>query len=189
MAKQNQQTTRPLTFNEAVKVFGKKSVIAMCDNKIEEATKDTREMRREIRELETKRATAPYRDLAVYELMVEHKGEQLEKKKKEIKQWKYRKAYASGDEKAMNSYVDKEELKQIPLARVMANLGYKEHGRSQGRSYYKIRQEKTASCVVFHNTNSFYDFGASIGGDSISLIQILYGCNFGQACKILKDMI
>ena len=177
-----------LTFNELLEIFGKDNILRMCEQKEADHTQETFETKKELKKREQKRANARPEDIHRYDTEIELTEERLERQKARLRHWQYKKKQAQGEPVSEN-YVDKEELKQIPISRIMELLGYKEYGRSQGRTYYKIREEKTASCVYFHNTNSFYDFGMSQGGDNIALIQLIYNCNFGQACRILKDMI
>lgn len=56
------------------------------------------------------------------------------------------------------------------------------------RLWYKLRNERTASCCVYKETNSFYDFGDSRNsGDVIRLYQILNDCDFKTAIKNLSN--
>lgn len=56
------------------------------------------------------------------------------------------------------------------------------------RMWYKLRDERTPSCCVYKETNSFYDFGdANNSGDVIKLYQILNDCDFKTAIKQLSN--
>jgi hypothetical protein len=55
------------------------------------------------------------------------------------------------------------------------------------RMWYKLRDERTASCCVYKETNSFYDFGSGTGGDIFILYQLLNNCDFKTAIKELSN--
>lgn len=60
--------------------------------------------------------------------------------------------------------------------------------RSDGkRLWYKLRNEKTASCCVYTETNSFYDFGSGEGGSCLDLYMKLNDCDFKTAIKNLSN--
>lgn len=54
------------------------------------------------------------------------------------------------------------------------------------RLWYKLRNERTASCCVYTDTNSFYDFGSGDGGSSIDLFMKLNDCDFKTAIRKLN---
>ena len=54
------------------------------------------------------------------------------------------------------------------------------------RNKFAIRNEKTPSCNYYPENNSYYDFGASEGGDSIDLYMKIYGCDFKEAVNSLS---
>ena len=58
--------------------------------------------------------------------------------------------------------------------------------RSDGkRLWYKLRNERTASCCVYTETNSFYDFGSGEGGSIIDLYMKLNSCDVKEAISEL----
>ena len=177
-----------LTFSQLIKVFGKKEMAELCRRKEAEATENFMELKGRINQLYKRRAESPDNETFIYDISIEDMEKELYRIKGKIRHWQYKKNQSMGEPTNKN-FVDKEELKQIPITRVLECLGFKEAGKSGNRSYYKIRNEKTASCVIYPETNTFFDFGSSVGGDNITLIQYLEGLSFGDACKKLKDMI
>lgn len=77
-----------------------------------------------------------------------------------------------------------ERLKQIPIVQILHELYGIQATQKNGRSYCKIREERTASCCIYPN-NSWYDFGGSVGGDSIKLVEVLDGCDRKTAMEKL----
>lgn len=55
------------------------------------------------------------------------------------------------------------------------------------RGFCSIRNEKEASCKVYKNTNSYYDWGARDGGDVIKLVSVLEQCGNYEAARLLND--
>lgn len=45
--------------------------------------------------------------------------------------------------------------------------------------------EKTASCFFYPDTNSFYCFGCSAGGDVIEFVKLSKGISYAEAIKVL----
>lgn len=79
-----------------------------------------------------------------------------------------------------------ERLKQIPLIDILHDI-YGIDARRNGERYYcKIRAERTSSCCIYPD-NSWYDFGGSVGGDTISLVQFMEQCDNKTAMKKLSD--
>lgn len=72
-----------------------------------------------------------------------------------------------------------QQLKQIPVTEILQNIygiAVNKHGE---KSYCKIRSERTASCCIYPN-NTWYDFGGSVGGDTITLVQTMEACDKKQ---------
>lgn len=79
-----------------------------------------------------------------------------------------------------------QRLKQIPVTEILRNI-YGVTLRQHGNKFYcKIRPERTASCCVYPN-NTWYDFGGSVGGDSITLVQTMDECDRKTAMQKLSD--
>lgn len=54
------------------------------------------------------------------------------------------------------------------------------------RMWYKLRDERTASCCVYKETNSFYDYGSGDGGSVLDLFMKLNNCDIKEAIKALN---
>lgn len=68
------------------------------------------------------------------------------------------------------------EIKSIPLATFLAQLGYEPTMRKGTKLWYMspLRQEHTASFKVETTLNCWYDFGLRRGGNIIDLASELY---------------
>lgn len=68
------------------------------------------------------------------------------------------------------------EIKSIPLATFLSQLGYEPTARKGTRLWYKspLRQEQTPSFKVETTLNCWYDFGLGRGGNIIDLATELY---------------
>lgn len=71
------------------------------------------------------------------------------------------------------------EIKSIPLATFLSQLGHEPTARKGTRLWYKspLRQEHTASFKVQTDINCWYDFGIGKGGNIIDLAAELYHSN------------
>lgn len=79
-----------------------------------------------------------------------------------------------------------QQLKQIPVTEILQNIygiAVNKHGE---KSYCKIRSERTASCCIYPN-NTWYDFGGSVGGDTITLVQTMEACDRKTAMNKLSE--
>ncbi len=54
------------------------------------------------------------------------------------------------------------------------------------QGFFKIRNERTPSCKLYEESNSWFDHGSQEGGDSISLYMNINNCNFIEAVKELS---
>ena len=54
------------------------------------------------------------------------------------------------------------------------------------RMWYKLRDERTASCCVYKETNSFFDFGMGNGGSVLDLFMLINKCDIKEAIKALS---
>ncbi len=79
-----------------------------------------------------------------------------------------------------------QQLKQIPLSEILHDIYGIELHQKSNRFYCKIRPERTDSCYIYPN-NSWYDFGGSIGGDTITLVQTMEECDRKTAMQKLSD--
>ena len=80
------------------------------------------------------------------------------------------------------------ELKQNnPIDSVMSGyVALKRQGRNSS-CLCPFHSEKTASCVVYHETESFYCFGCGAGGDVITFIMKIENLDYLEAIKFLAD--
>lgn len=180
--------TKTLTFNEATQVFGEEAVLEICKNKEAELTQDLINIKEEENELFRKFAWCDDRDDWLLDLSLEMLEEKKEKIKGKLRTWQYKKRKLS-DEDIPEGEFDKEELKNIPITQVLQNLGYQAYPASKNRTFYKLREnERHASACVYSETNTFYDFGAGVGGDNIALLQWLFRYDFKQACQHIKEL-
>lgn len=83
---------------------------------------------------------------------------------------------------ASSEYIEK--LKAIPLVDILHEIYRIETQQHGGRHYCKIRDERTASCCIYPN-NTWYDFGGSVGGDTINLIATMEQCDTKTAMEKL----
>lgn len=85
---------------------------------------------------------------------------------------------------------DLETIKQIPIEKLLP-IGVK-YRKSQNRLYLccPLHNEKTASFVIYLDSNTFYCFGAcGVGGDNIKFIQLLNNVSFLEASNFLKGYL
>ena len=86
---------------------------------------------------------------------------------------------------ASSEYI--ERLKAIPLVDILHEVYGIETHRHGGRHYCKIRDERTASCCIYPD-NTWYDFGGSVGGDTIDLIETMEHCDRKVAMEKLGEL-
>ena len=79
-----------------------------------------------------------------------------------------------------------QQLKQIPVTEILQNIYGIAVNRHGEKSYCKIRSERTASCCIYPN-NTWYDFGGSVGGDTITLVQTMEACDRKTAMNKLSE--
>ncbi len=78
-------------------------------------------------------------------------------------------------------------LLEIPVIDILKNV-YGIETRQKGDRYYcKIRPERTGSCVIYADKNDWYDYGAGVGGDSITLVESMENCDRKTAIKKLSE--
>lgn len=91
--------------------------------------------------------------------------------------------------KSSGRYYDLDKIKEIPITDVLSDLygiEARQHGRS--RAYCAIRDEKTPSCCLYLDTNSFCDYGdGNRGGNVINLVEYLSNCEFKDAVQMLAE--
>jgi len=72
--------------------------------------------------------------------------------------------------------------KSYPIVELLAHCGLQPERQTPKGFWYcsPLRTERTASFLV-DNRNTFYDFGAGVGGDVIRLVCVLYKIGFVEA--------
>lgn len=60
-------------------------------------------------------------------------------------------------------------------------------GLQKDGKLYKYPDEKTGSIKLYSESNSFFDFGRSIGGDSVKLWSHVRGCDSWTALKEIRS--
>jgi len=80
---------------------------------------------------------------------------------------------------------DIEEIKQIPISEVLGNVPPPRAG-NRSNILCPLHQEKTPSCVVYHESNTFHCFGCGKGSSVIDLYMFLHNVDFQTACKQLS---
>jgi len=83
---------------------------------------------------------------------------------------------------------DIERLKETPIVDIVKHYGFNVKMSGVGRGYIKLRQEKTASCCLTVDKNTFHDFGSGEHGDVIDFVAKQENCGFQEACKRLTLM-
>lgn len=71
---------------------------------------------------------------------------------------------------------------QVSIESVAKYLGLQKDGK-----LYKYPSEKTGSVKLYPESNSFFDFGRSIGGDSVKLWSHVRGCDSWTALKEIRS--
>lgn len=68
-------------------------------------------------------------------------------------------------------------------------------GSKQRKTGYRVvlvscpfHQEKTPSCALYEDTNSYYCFSCQASGDHISFVQKTQGVGFKEALEIIKNI-
>lgn len=90
-------------------------------------------------------------------------------------------------EKEARAFYDVNRIKDVPIDEVCRSLGITFTKRSGTRAMCMLRSERTASAQIYFETNSFYDYGANVGGDVIDLVRAVKGYSFQEAVQYLAD--
>lgn len=77
---------------------------------------------------------------------------------------------------------DIDQARQVPIENV---IGIPPSGRALFFTRSPFREERTPSFCIYKNSNSYYDYGSSEGGDVINLVEKLHGYDFLNAVKFL----
>jgi hypothetical protein len=86
-------------------------------------------------------------------------------------------------------FVDKSELKNIPIVNYLSSIGIKEVSVSGTEYRYlsPLTNERTPSFFVNAKENVFFDNSSGAKGDIISLVMALHRCSFKDALERLKS--
>ena len=84
-----------------------------------------------------------------------------------VKDWERLTAVEMGFVKPMEHTIDADTVKEIPMDEVLKFYGIE---AKRGMINCPIHGEKTPSCKIYHNTNSFYCFGCHKGGSPIDFV-------------------
>ena len=85
-----------------------------------------------------------------------------------------------------DSIVDRVDVKEIPIGRVLEI--YNKEVNKSGFIKSPYHEEKTPSCKIYLDTNSFYDFSSGKGGSVIDLVMALEGCSVIDAIALMQGM-
>ena len=85
---------------------------------------------------------------------------------------------------AMVNYRSENIKAALDIDRVFSFYGYEPN--RNGYVCCPFHSEKTASCKIYPEDNSFYCYGCGAGGDVINFVRLLYGLDFRQACVRLE---
>ena len=78
--------------------------------------------------------------------------------------------------------------KKVSMTDLLGKLGYTwKEGQARIALRSPLRKETNPSFFVFKNTNTWYDFGADEGGDTIKFVMKLQDCGFQEAVIKLCD--
>lgn len=92
-------------------------------------------------------------------------------------------------ERKQTNYYDLDKLKEIPIQEVLRDFyGIESTQKGAHRAFCDIRGEKTPSCCLYLDTNTYCDFGDSNrGGNVINLVQQLSNVGFAEATELLAQ--
>lgn len=84
-----------------------------------------------------------------------------------------------------------QQIRSIPITELLEKLGYSSVERHATGVWFKApwRDEKEPSLKVNTDLNVWFDFGAHVGGDIITLIQYHHNKPFTQACELIQSLM
>lgn len=87
--------------------------------------------------------------------------------------------------------IDIEEVKKVPIIEVIKsyNIRVEQEYNHRAKCKCPFHNERTASLVIYTNTNSFYCFGCNTGGSNIDFVRLLDNISVGDAIKKLSKLI
>lgn len=86
-------------------------------------------------------------------------------------------------------HYDLDKIKEIPITEILNDLyGIETQKKGTHRAFCDIRGEKTPSCCLYLDTNTYCDFGdGNRGGNVINLVEQLSNCDFNTAIEMLAE--
>ena len=177
---------------EVIKIFGSGEISKLCRNKIGEYKLEMRDVDSELLIIQRKKANEFDKDvLSFYKLkiqLIEMKKTDIQKK---IDKWQKvkDKLHIKKSVKENMEEFNMEAIKQIPIEDIIDD---EPTYQSSTRAKYRcpIHEERTASFVVYRDSNTWYCFGScASGGDNIKLYQLIHNCDFITACNELSKML
>jgi len=82
--------------------------------------------------------------------------------------------------------VPKLEVKSVPIAYILQNLGYELRGRGE-MFCSPLREDANPSFHINSKSNVWYDHGLGEGGDNIRLVQRLTGKSYHDALGVYRQ--
>jgi hypothetical protein len=114
-----------------------------------------------------------------------YKQFKLKPAEQELKRIRSKYEFKFGKKKTQNK-IDIDAIKEEVKCWDLLGKPEREDGN---RLWYKLRNERTASCCVYKETNSFFDFGSGTGGSIIDLFMLLNKCDAKEAIRELNKNI
>ena len=131
------------------------------------------------------RIKAKKKDKWIPGLFIESIDDKIQRASKSIhylrKEIRYRRLPKEEQAKEKFVSIDINEIKKIKIIDYLKGKGY-----NIERGFFKLRNEKTASCHINEKKNLWYDHGSGEGGSIIDLHIKIYGCDIGTAIKELS---
>lgn len=175
-----------MTLQEQIAAFGKENIIKVCEDNLVCLMEDQDWLFNRINQVRRDIVWADTDDMKMIFAAFEAKLKaELNRCRKDIRWWQSKIDLVLGDKKQL-SY-DLEQIKQIPIIQFLGEYSMK----SSTRVHYKApwRNETKASLVVYTQSNTWWDFGASIGGSNIDFIMKKEGLDFIESVKYLKSYL
>lgn len=175
-----------MTLQEQIAAFGKENIIKVCEDNLVCLMEDQDWLFNRLNQVRRDIVWADDDEMRQIFLSFEVKLKaELIACRKNIKWWQGRIELVSGDKK--QTLFDLDTIKQIPITQFLGDYAMK----SSTRVHYKApwRNETKASLVVYTQSNTWWDFGASIGGSNIDFIMKKEGLDFIEAVKYLRSYL
>ena len=83
------------------------------------------------------------------------------------------------------------QIRSVSIIDLLSKQGYHPVEKNAPGIWFKApwRDEKEASLKVAPDLNVWFDYGANVGGDGISLIQFQHGKHFPEACEMIQSLM